>query len=216
MNGWADRSEQIDVLAKAWVKALGEMSDVVKTQTVSTGQYAYSYATLADALQMARPILLKHGLALSQSVAGDGDDVVVFTSVVHESGQWVTSEGLRLPAGKTAQQTGSATTYARRYSLMAFLGLASEDDDGAGASPRNARTEPARKPVKAVRNDSKGQSGQARTTEEAVIRQMMVALPEDRRKLVREAFKETFKSGLSDLDPMFHSDALSWMETYGV
>lgn len=216
MNGWADRSEQIDVLAKAWVKALGEMSDVVKTQTVSTGQYAYSYATLADALQMARPILTKHGLALSQSVAGDGEDVVVFTTILHESGQWITSEGLRLPAGKTAQQTGSATTYARRYSLMAFLGLASEDDDGAGASERNARTQPTPKPVKAVRGDSRGQSGQARTAQEAKVREMMMALPDDRRKLVREAFKETFGCGLSDLEPTRHSEALSWMEAYGV
>ena len=216
MNGWASKSEQIDALAKAWVQALGEMTDVVKTQTVSTGQYAYTYATLADALQMARPILLRHGLALSQSVAGDGDDVVVFTSVVHESGQWVTSEGLRLPAGKTAQQTGSAVTYARRYSLMAFLGLASEDDDGAGASPRNTPSATTRKPGKAVRGDSRGQSGQSRTVEESEIRAMMVALPDERRKVVREAFRETFGSGLADLDVSRHGEALSWMETYGV
>lgn len=216
MTAWADKSEQIDALSKALVQALGEMTDVVKTQTVSTGQYAYSYATLADALQMARPILTKHGLALSQSVAGDGEDVVVFTTILHESGQWITSEGLRLPAGKTAQQTGSATTYARRYSLMAFLGLASEDDDGAGASERNARTQTTRKPVKAVRGDSRGQSGQARTSEEAVMRQMFRDLPEDRRALIRDGFIETFGSGLTDLDPSRHKEAVSWMEHYAV
>lgn len=216
MTAWADKSEQIDALSKALVQALGEMTDVVKTQTVSTGQYAYSYATLADALQMARPILTRHGLALSQSVAGDGDDVVVFTSILHESGQRISSAGLRLPAGKTAQQTGSAVTYARRYSLMAFLGLASEDDDGAGASERNARTQPTRKPVKAVRNDSRGQSGQPGLSDEGKIRAMFRALPEDRRAQVREAFVETFGVPLADLDSGRHSEALSWMETYAV
>ena len=37
-----------------------------------------------------------------------------------------------------AQALGSAQTYARRYSLSSFLGIASEsDDDGNGAGPKN-------------------------------------------------------------------------------
>jgi len=36
--------------------------------------------------------------------------------------------------GNGAQGVGSATTYQKRYSLMAVLGLATEDDDGKAAS----------------------------------------------------------------------------------
>ncbi len=40
-----------------------------------------------------------------------------------------------MPTGKgDAQSVGSATTYGRRYALMAILGLAPDDDDGQAAS----------------------------------------------------------------------------------
>lgn len=215
MPAWTAHSNDLNEVSKALVKALGEMTDVVKTQTVSTGQYAYSYATLADALQMARPILAKHDLAISQSVEADGEDVAIYTTVLHASGQYLTGSPLRLPAGKTAQQTGSAVSYGRRYSLMAFLGLASEDDDGAGASVRNTPAANTKKPIKAVRSDSRGQSVESRTAQEKQIRAMMLDLPSDRLKEVRDGFVTEFGCGLSDLDPTRHSEALAWMEAFG-
>jgi len=59
---------------------------------------------------------------------------------MHTSGEFLTHKPTRLPVGMDAQKTGSAITYARRYSLMAALGLATEDDDGASAPPRKERT----------------------------------------------------------------------------
>lgn len=46
-------------------------------------------------------------------------------------------EGKTLSGGNTAQEYGSALTYARRYSLLMALGWATEDDDAAsvGAAP---------------------------------------------------------------------------------
>lgn len=41
---------------------------------------------------------------------------------------------LVLPYGNSPQAAGSAITYARRYALVAALGLATEDDDGAAAT----------------------------------------------------------------------------------
>jgi hypothetical protein len=38
-----------------------------------------------------------------------------------------------MPSKGGPQDIGSAISYARRYALMAFLGLATDDDDGAGA-----------------------------------------------------------------------------------
>ena len=138
MTAFSDRSESIGSLAKSLVKALGELQDVVKTQTAKAGSFSYSYATIADALGMARPILAKHGLALMQTAEVDGGEVIIRTTIMHESGEFLTHNPTRLPAGQDAQKTGSAITYARRYAMMSALGLATEDDDGASAPKREA------------------------------------------------------------------------------
>jgi hypothetical protein len=82
-------------------------------------------------------VLARHDLAVSQVAAVTDGDVVVTTTIWHTSGQWLTAAPLRLAAGQTAQQIGSAITYARRYALMALLGVAAEDDDGASAAARS-------------------------------------------------------------------------------
>lgn len=145
MSAFADRSETIGELAKALTAALGELEDVVKTQTAKAGTFSYKYATLADALGMARPILAKHGVAVMQTAETDENVVSVWTTLMHSSGEFLTHQPTRLPSGADAQKTGSAITYARRYSLMAALGLATEDDDGASASTWGER--------KPIRND---------------------------------------------------------------
>ena len=206
MSAWADRSEQIDALAAALVQALGEMHDLPKTQTASVGKYAYSYATLADALQMARPIFAKHGLAITQTVATVDNEVAVYTTVIHATGQFVTSIPLTMPVGKTAQETGSSATYGKRYSLMAVLGLATEDDDGASAAPRRPREAP-RAPSKPR------EAPQAPTTpEEEQIRSLLASVPSDAAARMRGEFKAHFMATLRELAPERHPEALVWIE----
>jgi hypothetical protein len=125
-------SEPSDAVIPAFVEALWEMEDVVKRNKVEAGPMRYTYADLADVLTEARPKLRKHGLALSQTASTDHG---VTTSLFHKSGQWIRFAPLKLvPAGGTPQHVGSAITYARRYSILAVLGLATEDDDGRAAS----------------------------------------------------------------------------------
>ena len=51
------------------------------------------------------------------------------TLLIHASGQWV-ADTLAVPVNPgSAQAVGSAITYARRYALAAFVGVAPEDDD---------------------------------------------------------------------------------------
>jgi len=214
MSAWSDKSDSIEQVAKAFVSALGELSDITKNKKADTGKFEYGYADLASTVGMVRPILLKHGLAITQTAGSEGDDVLIWTTVLHTSGEFLSSVPLRFSAGQTAQQTGSAVSYLRRYSLMAFLGLATEDDDGATASPRNTPSAKARKVVEARRNDSRGQSVEPRTAQEARIRELIVGLPADRQREVREAFKAEFGSSLTDLAPTRHSEALSWIETF--
>jgi hypothetical protein len=89
------------------------------------------------------PALNKAGIAVLQSPAFDGEMVTVTTILIHESGASVTSDLKLRPSKLDPQGIGSATTYGRRYSLLALAGVAPEDDDGNAASgPRQAPSEP--------------------------------------------------------------------------
>lgn len=95
----------------------------------------YRYADLATVLDTVRDPLQANGLVVSQVF--DGDTLV--TRLMHTSGDSLESR-MTLPAlemrGLNAcQALGSAISYCRRYSLLAILCLAAEDDDGAGVSP---------------------------------------------------------------------------------
>jgi hypothetical protein len=71
--------------------------------------------------------------------------IAVETRVLHTSGEWLAGL-VTLPVEKsTAQGTGSAISYGRRYGLSALLGLTAEDDDGQAASaPKSAPARAAR------------------------------------------------------------------------
>jgi hypothetical protein len=99
------------------------------------GGYSYKYADLGDILDAIRPVLATHGLSFTQAALTNGSQVGCRTTVHHDSGGAIEGEPLTLNAGPSPQTAGSALTYARRYSLTAALGIATEeDDDAAGAT----------------------------------------------------------------------------------
>ena len=114
-------------MAAAVVAAYAELGHVKKDGTGHHGKYA----TIGAVLDASKPILAKHGLAVMQYPApSDPGTVTIVTMLVHESGETFTDGGLRMPAPNEPQKVGGAITYARRYALMTFLGLADTDDDG--------------------------------------------------------------------------------------
>lgn len=106
------------------------------------------YADLAAILAAVRPALNRHGLFLSQRVTSTGGSVEVETLLMHKSGETISSGILSIPVdvrgGNRAQAFGSARTYACRYSLSSFLGVAADDDDDGNA----CAPAPVAKPVK--------------------------------------------------------------------
>ena len=121
----------------AWVAAWAELPAIEKKRTVKTDRFSYSYADLADVLSSVRPVLAKHGLAVSQSVVPVDGGVGVETRVTHRSGGYEVYGPTVVPGGGSAQQAGAAITYARRYGLAAALGIATEDDtDGPQEAPK--------------------------------------------------------------------------------
>jgi len=112
-----------------------------------------------------------------------------------------------MPEGKTPQATGSAITYARRYALLAALGLATEDDDGqTAASTPTLRSNGRSQPERASTTPTE------RTPAEGRIRAILSDLPPDERAAFREAFVDEWGCPLSELEPSLHPGALAWLE----
>nr|DAE41677.1 MAG TPA: ERF superfamily protein [Bacteriophage sp.] len=132
-----------ETIYAAFAAAQAEFRPVIKNRV--NPAFHSTYADLQSILDAVRPALNRHGLALTQRVGTAAGAVTVETILLHGSGESLSSGPIAMPyAGKIpAQAMGSALTYARRYSLSAFLGVTSEDDDDGNASGTQAPQEQA-------------------------------------------------------------------------
>tara|TARA_R100001594_G_scaffold17957_1_gene36153 strand:- start:1571 stop:2230 length:660 start_codon:yes stop_codon:yes gene_type:complete len=124
-------SDEYDTnIAAALVGAISELQDPF--MDAQNPHFKNHYATLKSCLDTVRPTLARHGLVLMQFVmpsANGGDRLV--TRLLHESGGFMEDEGISLVGADNMQKLGSAISYARRYGLLAILGLVGDPDDDA-------------------------------------------------------------------------------------
>ena len=121
---------EVSIIA-ALAKALPELESAKKNK--ANPAFKSKYADLAAVIEALEPIR-KHGLWYRQVLHESAEGVNVETIYIHEGGDTLSAGSLYMPATKRdAQGFGSALTYARRYSLQAAFGLATEDDDGNAA-----------------------------------------------------------------------------------
>jgi hypothetical protein len=127
-------SEKIDELAKALSKAQSVVSHAVKDS--NNPHFKSKYAGLASVWEAIRQPLTANGLSVVQCLGSECQNVKCLTMLMHESGQFISSEFVMTPQQNTPQSVGSCATYLRRYSLMAMVGVAPDDDDGNEATNR--------------------------------------------------------------------------------
>jgi len=132
----------------ALVAAIGELSNVPKT--AANPYFKSKYAPLDAIIDATRPILLKHGLAISQTPLFMEGTAGVETTIIHKGGHSTTTTLLLPLKDQSPQGVGGAITYARRYALAAVLGIASEDDDDGNVSSGLHKKEEARPAVAKV------------------------------------------------------------------
>lgn len=138
----------------ALVAAQGDLSNPIKAKKANTGTYSYTYADLAGVLDHVRPVLAKHSLGLVQDVEVSEGRVGITTTLIHSSGESLRFGPLAASAPVDMQKLGSAITYARRYALVAALGIAAdEDDDAASVPPAPAKKLQSVKQSKATQED---------------------------------------------------------------
>ena len=103
--------------------------------------FGSKFASLGGVVAAVRPALTKHGLVVTQlpTVTGDGSSALETRLIHAESGEQLTSTMSLMLTKPDPQSQGSALTYARRYALLAILGLVGDaDDDATAAQPARA------------------------------------------------------------------------------
>lgn len=146
----------------AFARAMADMPSAKKSGLNKHTRQKYS--TLDDLVSASRPVLSKHGLALSwRTDIQDGWTKV--TAIVRHEGGWreENSRAAPLEAGKGSgasmniiQSHGSTETYLKRYTGFSILGMSSGDfdDDGQSTVSVQCITETQRQVLEQAINES--------------------------------------------------------------
>lgn len=175
--------------------AINAMEQVNKSETADTGKYQYRYANLNNFLTMTRGILGEHQITLTQPVEMLPDGFAQVHVLLRDQLSDATEDipGTPFKVMSDPQATGSAITYARRYTLTTVFCLAVGDDDD-GAQAHRAAVRP-----------------NGRTEAEVLVREIVAGLPDAMSKEdFATAFVEHFGSTLTNLPESRHGDALTW------
>jgi hypothetical protein len=150
---------QVPALAGALAKAQLEMKNPGFDST--NPHFKSRYASLASVRDAVVSVLAKHGIAVVQELTTSADGVSCVTRLMHASGEVLQVAPLTIPLAKRdAHGIGAASTYARRYALMAVAGVVGdEDDDGNAVAEKPKYAVPPAPPPE--RDDLPGSMGQS-------------------------------------------------------
>lgn len=148
-----NKSESIAKLAAALVKAQLKIGSAKKGS--ANPFFKSSYADLGAVVEALKDPLNEAGISYLQIVGRDELGTYVETTLIHESGEFISGQTpVIIAKANDPQAVGSAITYARRYGLQAMLGIPAEDDDGEKAMGRGAAKQSA--PIKSsIKNTDK-------------------------------------------------------------
>lgn len=133
VDRYPTQSDSIEKIADALAKAQSEIGNA--TKAIVNDFFKSKYADLAAVIDVSREALTKNGLAVTQGTIPVGTELLMVTTLMHVSGQWLKSYYPVVAKDRSnPQQLGSASTYARRYQYSGVVGVAQEDDDGNAAS----------------------------------------------------------------------------------
>lgn len=127
-------SEQINALALALAQAQGEMQNPPKNKEVEVrmkagGTYKFNYTELNVLIDAIRKPFANHKIAHITQVNYDLNlkCPIVTVSLIHESGQWISS-AVPVPSTGDMKADQGNITYVRRNLLGSLVGIAGEGD----------------------------------------------------------------------------------------
>lgn len=176
-------SETVTKIATALLKAQREMDVVIKDST--NPYFKSSYADINSFLDVVLPVLNANDIILLQPTFTTSEGDFIDTTLLHESGEFVSSQTKIVSAKQNDPQAlGSAITYSRRYGVQSLLAMKSSDDDGEAAMNRTTTrvksTETSiansiSKPVASFRKPGRP----AKTTSQTTIEEVKETKPEE-------------------------------------
>jgi len=195
-------TEKIANLASALSAAQAEIKGAVRDSL--NPHFKNKYADLASVWDACRKPLTDHGLSVVQFTKVVGGESVLYTRLLHVSGDYIEGFTPLLMGKQDMQALGSAITYARRYGLSAMVGISPEDDDGNAAV--------AGTPVSQVLTMDKPEGydewiaslkKSAAIGEEALVKAYGASTPEHRKYLAQTepTLKDTLKAQATDKVP---------------
>lgn len=192
---------------EAWLHAMARFqeecppikrSKKASIQTQGGGSYSYTYAPLAEIMSKVQPVLGPLGLSISFRVRHTDGQVHAMCQVAHEMGHQESSGEVSMPfdrgdgkGANPAQRIGIASTYAKRYALLAILGIAPEDDaDSRGATESRPAVEMPRRSSEAAAEAAPAESPEGGPTTKQVSRLWAIAFSGGKKlKLSEDAIK---------------------------
>ncbi len=139
------KSDEINELAVALAKVQGGLEGA--KMDGENPFFKARYATLASVWDACRGSLADNGLSVVQTCSiGESEGLILDTTLLHISGQWISGELAVRPTKNDPQGIGSAITYARRYGLAAIIGICPEDDDAESATDHKSPAKKVKKP----------------------------------------------------------------------
>lgn len=128
-----NKSETISKIAVALVQAQTKMGNAIKDS--KNPFFKSKYADLNAVREACLPALNESKISVLQLIVNKDNKNYVETILLHESGEWISSETeIKNSKPNDPQAEGSGITYARRYGLQSIVCLGAEDDDGNAAS----------------------------------------------------------------------------------
>jgi len=136
-----NKSDTIAELAKALSSVQGKLEGA--TQDSTNPYFKSKYADLSSVWNACRKLLTENGLSVAQTCDEIEGRLIIETTLLHSSGEWISGRLALNPVKNDPQGIGSAITYGRRYSLSAMVGICPEDDDAeAGMGRKKQQSQP--------------------------------------------------------------------------
>lgn len=125
-------SDSIKEIIPALLKVQGSIGKARKDK--DNPFFKSKYADLESVWGACHEQLQENKIVVVQTGSEDEGQFYLITTLIHESGEWISSDIPLVMEKETMQGLGSAITYSRRFGLSAILGILQEDDDGNKAS----------------------------------------------------------------------------------
>lgn len=124
---------------QAYTAAIAAMQEDMPEVVERGKAHNTKYATFEDINAAVRPVLMRHGFAITFRVHQEGATIRVTAVLSHREGH-SEETSIEMPADTSGsknavQAVGSSISYGKRYTMSALLNIATrgEDDDAAGA-----------------------------------------------------------------------------------